>query len=175
VARLRGRVARSQRSGKRRRRLVGAFLFSVVSYSDQSLLRCFHYTRNFAALRRATPGASERVGQMFLSLRQFLQQLIALQTSSAAFNRWYTRDHTSVVQVLDAPSRSQVRLSHSGCWSIATSTGSFRRRLPVAAKIALVTAGTMSEVPASPMPPGDSWLGTICTSTSGASFIRRIW
>ena len=44
---------------------------------------------------------------------------------------------------------------------------SFRKRLPVAAKIALVTAGMMVEVPASPNPPGNSWLRTMCTSTFG--------
>ena len=38
----------------------------------------------------------------------------------------------------------------------AASIGSFRSRLPVAAKIALVTAGAIAEVPASPMPPGGS-------------------
>ncbi len=37
------------------------------------------------------------------------------------------------------------------------------------------TAGTIAEVPASPIPPGSSELCTMCTSTSGASFIRRIW
>src|SRR5450432_1205635 len=44
------------------------------------------------------------------------------------------------------------------CFNAAVSTGSLRRRLPVAAKIALVTAGTTAEVPASPIPPGDSEL-----------------
>ena len=36
--------------------------------------------------------------------------------------------------------------------------GSLRKRLPVAAKTALVTAGTTQEVPASPIPPGGSAL-----------------
>jgi hypothetical protein len=36
--------------------------------------------------------------------------------------------------------------------------GIFRNRLPVAAKIALATAGTMAEVPHSPIPPGGSEL-----------------
>jgi hypothetical protein len=44
------------------------------------------------------------------------------------------------------------------CLSIAGSTGILRRRFPVAAKIALATAGTIAEVPASPMPPGGSRL-----------------
>ena len=64
---------------------------------------------------------------------------------------------------------------HPGCRNTAGSTGSFRRRLPVAAKIALVTAGTMADVPASPMPPGGSELCTMWTSTAGASFMRSIW
>jgi uncharacterized protein len=38
--------------------------------------------------------------------------------------------------------------------------GSFRRRLPVAAKIALATAGTTAEVPGSPIPPGGLKLST---------------
>jgi len=38
----------------------------------------------------------------------------------------------------------------------SVSIGSFRKRLPVAAKIALVTAGPMAEVPGSPIPPGGS-------------------
>jgi NAD(P)-dependent dehydrogenase (short-subunit alcohol dehydrogenase family) len=38
--------------------------------------------------------------------------------------------------------------------------GSFRRRLPVAAKIALATAGTTAEVPSSPIPPGGLKLST---------------
>ena len=60
------------------------------------------------------------------------------------------------------------------CFNKAGSTGIFRRRLPVAAKIALATAGTMSDVPASPMPPGGSKLWTMWTSTAGASSIRSI-
>src|SRR5258708_31884920 len=38
--------------------------------------------------------------------------------------------------------------------------------LPVAAKIALATAGAIPGEPASPVPPGALWLGTICTSTA---------
>ena len=64
---------------------------------------------------------------------------------------------------------------HTGCFNALVSIGSFRKRLPVAAKIALVTAGTMAEVPASPIPPGGSKLWTMWTSMAGASFMRRIW
>src|ERR1700730_12595035 len=64
---------------------------------------------------------------------------------------------------------------HTGCFNAAVSIGSFRKRLAVAAKIALVTAGMMAEVPASPIPPGDSGLWTMWTSIAGASFMRRIW
>ena len=64
---------------------------------------------------------------------------------------------------------------HTGCFNAVVSTGSFRKRLPVAAKIALVTAGTMADVPGSPIPPGDSELWTMWTSMAGASFMRRIW
>lgn len=68
----------------------------------------------------------------------------------------------------------KISLSQPCCFNTAGSTGSFRSRLPVAAKIALVTAGTMHDVPASPIPPGASEFCTMCTSTSGASSIRRI-
>src|SRR3989442_1204706 len=44
--------------------------------------------------------------------------------------------------------------------------GSLRIRLPVAANIALQTAGAMGGVPGSPTPPGASLLGTMCTSTT---------
>jgi hypothetical protein len=49
-------------------------------------------------------------------------------------------------------------LHHVGSFSAELSTGIFRSRLPVAAKIALATAGTMAEVPHSPIPPGGSEL-----------------
>jgi hypothetical protein len=71
--------------------------------------------------------------------------------------------------------RCRRRSTHTGCFSTLASTGILRRRLPVAAKIALATAGTMAEVPHSPMPPGGSELWTMWTSMAGASFMRSIW
>ena len=47
------------------------------------------------------------------------------------------------------------------------SIGSFRKHLPVAAKIALVIVGTMAEVPASPIPPGGSELWIMQPSMAG--------
>jgi len=52
---------------------------------------------------------------------------------------------------------------HAGALDYALAMLSFvngilRSRLPVAAKIALATAGTMAEVPRSPIPPGGSEL-----------------
>ena len=44
----------------------------------------------------------------------------------------------------------------------------------VAAKIALVTAGAIADVPGSPIPPGDSVLFTRWTSTTGASLMRSM-
>jgi hypothetical protein len=41
----------------------------------------------------------------------------------------------------------------TGFLKAMVSTGSFRKRFPVAAKIPLVTAGTICEVQASPIPP----------------------
>jgi hypothetical protein len=60
-----------------------------------------------------------------------------------------------------APYASRGYSVHTGCFNALVSIGSFRKRLPVAAKIALVTAGTMAEVPASPIPPGGSRLWTM--------------
>jgi hypothetical protein len=51
----------------------------------------------------------------------------------------------------------------------------FAERLPVAANIALIMAGTMAEVPAAPIPPGGSKFWTMWTSMAGASFMRTIW
>src|ERR1700738_374413 len=52
------------------------------------------------------------------------------------------------------------------------SSGSFRTRLPVAAKTALASAGAVTAVPGSPMPPGGSPFRTRCTSIAGVSLIR---
>ena len=52
------------------------------------------------------------------------------------------------------------------------SIGSVRVRLPVAAKMALVTAGATAAVGASPKPPGDAALLTKYVSMCGASLIR---
>ena len=51
--------------------------------------------------------------------------------------------------------------------------GNFLIRCPVAAKIALVTAGTMGGVLPSPTPPGRRALEMIEVSTSGAFLIVR--
>jgi hypothetical protein len=65
--------------------------------------------------------------------------------------------------------------AHADCFNTAASIGILRKRLPVAAKIALAMAGTIAEVPHSPIPPGTSRFSTMCTSTAGASFMRSIW
>src|SRR5215813_4137635 len=52
------------------------------------------------------------------------------------------------------------------------SSGSLRTRLPVAAKTALASAGAVTAVPGSPIPPGASPFRTRCTSMAGDSFIR---
>src|SRR4030095_3437785 len=57
------------------------------------------------------------------------------------------------------------------CFRAPSSIGSFRTRLPVAAKTAFVTAATTQLVPASPIPPGGSALFTMLTSTAAASFL----
>src|SRR5262249_40448341 len=48
-----------------------------------------------------------------------------------------------------------------GCFSTLPATGILRRRLPVAAWMALATAGTIADVPISPIPPGGSVLLTM--------------
>jgi hypothetical protein len=45
--------------------------------------------------------------------------------------------------------------------------------LPVTAKIELVTAGAMADVPASPVSPGGYELSMMWTSIAGASSMRR--
>jgi len=52
--------------------------------------------------------------------------------------------------------------------------GSLRRRTPVAAKMALVIAGTMGEVPTSPAPVGAASLWTMVTLISGVSLMRAM-
>ena len=47
------------------------------------------------------------------------------------------------------------------CFSTLGSAGILRSRFPVAAKIALLIAGTIAEVAVSPIPPGASLLGTM--------------
>ena len=68
----------------------------------------------------------------------------------------------SIAKMVSGPNTN----AHAGNFRTLGSTGIFRRRLPVAAKIALATAGTMADVPASPMPPGASKLSRIKTSLS---------
>src|SRR2546430_11212088 len=51
--------------------------------------------------------------------------------------------------------------------------GNRRIGLPVAAKIALHTAGAIGGGPGSPAPPGASLLGMMWTSTSGMAFTRN--
>ena len=51
--------------------------------------------------------------------------------------------------------------------------GKDRIRLPVAAKMALLTAGATQGTAGSPMPVGGAWEGTICTSTTGIWSIRN--
>ncbi len=45
-------------------------------------------------------------------------------------------------------------------------------RLPVAANIALATAGPIGATPGSPTPVGGAVEGTMCTSILGISFMR---
>ena len=58
-------------------------------------------------------------------------------------------------------------------FSRAGSMGRRRMRTPVAAKIALQTAGAIGGVPGSPTPPGAAPLSTMWTSTRGISFMRN--
>lgn len=60
----------------------------------------------------------------------------------------------------------------SGNGPYASRIGSTRTGFFVAANMALATAGAMPGVDASPMPPGAFSLGTVKTSTTGASGIR---
>jgi hypothetical protein len=55
----------------------------------------------------------------------------------------------------------------------AVRIGSRRMRFPVAAKMALATAGAAAGTPGSPQPPGGSTLGTMWTSTTGGASLMR--
>jgi hypothetical protein len=68
--------------------------------------------------------------------------------------------------------RTCVRSGASQAEARLDAMGSLRMRLPVAANMALQTAGAMHGVPGSPMPPIGASLGTKCVSTTGISFIR---
>ena len=57
----------------------------------------------------------------------------------------------------------------------AAEKGSTRKRLPVAAKMALATAGPIGATSGSPTPVGASVEGTIWTSTFGMSSMRKTW
>jgi hypothetical protein len=67
--------------------------------------------------------------------------------------------------------RPQTRTTTHARLSISCWIGNDRMRLPVAAKIALHTAGAIGGTPGSPTPVGFSFEGTMCTSTFGISFI----
>jgi hypothetical protein len=96
-------------------------------------------------------GVSAAVGCGCLFSRPISLQVTELMPL-ASLCRWIL---ASTASIADAEAQSSVQ---DGCFNTVGSTGSFLRRLPVAAKIALVTAGTMAEVPASPIPPGGSGL-----------------
>ncbi len=66
-------------------------------------------------------------------------------------------------------STAQTRQADFRSWFI---NGSERMRLPVAAKIALSTAGAATEIVGSPTPPQKSPVGMMTTSTFGISSIR---
>jgi hypothetical protein len=74
----------------------------------------------------------------------------------------YVRDPTA------CGSRNHAFLNSSGM------IGKRRMRLPVAAKIALATAGASGGTPGSPTPPAGALLERMCTSTTGISFILSI-
>ena len=146
---------------------------------------------------RTAPNASDRVPASEADLERLALQAFQaserqnlttfLQTSEGDFEEILSglRDDESVYCGGLSPVTFEHRFAavyalqwcsvHTGCLNAVVSIGSFRKRLPVAAKIALVTAGTMAEVPGSPIPPGGSKLWTMWTSMAGASFMRSIW
>jgi hypothetical protein len=75
----------------------------------------------------------------------------------------------NTVKPLPAAESRQARQLDFRSWFIS---GSERMRLPVAAKIALSTAGAATAIVGSPTPPQKSPLGTMTTSTFGISSIR---
>src|SRR6266849_2520608 len=81
------------------------------------------------------------------------------------------------VEVLRASSSDALRMTRlrersRGYAKSSARMGRRRRRLPVAAKTALQTAGATTGKPGSPLPVGSSLLMTRCTSTLGISVMR---
>ena len=75
-----------------------------------------------------------------------------------------------MLSLMFAPSRVNAHAERKSSGLI----GSRRTRLPVAAKIALATAGATGGTPGSPTPVGCSVLGTMYTSIAGDSNMRTI-
>jgi hypothetical protein len=124
-------------------------------------------------LARSTRSSHRAIGVL---LRNFL--VFSTSESSIFFGSTRIWPYISSIYRLKTPSFRAAHPHqgvHTGCFNALVSIGSFRKRLPVAAKIALVTAGAMAEVPGSPIPPGGSTLWTMWTSIAGASFMRSIW
>ena len=88
------------------------------------------------------------------------------RSSNSPANRMTARDRSLRVP---AAERRQTRQVDLRFWFI---NGSERMRLPVAAKIALSTAGAATAIVGSPTPPQKSPVGMMTTSTFGISSIR---
>jgi hypothetical protein len=72
------------------------------------------------------------------------------------------------------PFHSSFCLHPSAFCNSLGSIGNDRTRLPVSAKSAFATAGAIGGTGGSPVPVGNSRLGTMCTSMTGISLIRNI-
>jgi hypothetical protein len=115
--------------------------------------------------RRAGRHGSVCIHARFISLQPPLnrsENFVVCHAMAANFRvsrveRWLSKTNCRMAQA-----RSRERI------------GRRRRRLPVALKMALQMAGAITATMGSPMPEGASVLGTICTSISGASFMRII-
>ena len=112
--------------------------------------------------------ADDQGRQCFLA--EALLALVVLRTGERAEDSQHNADGESHVPV--TKTRRSGSFFRSTGADHARRNGSLRSRLPVAANTALATAGLISAVPGSPMPPGFSVLATMCMSIFGDSGMR---
>src|SRR5258708_3204500 len=102
--------------------------------------------------------------------RVFVGQALLPVPEVPALERWNNRN--ILASAFAAVSKGQARVPVLPQAKSSARIGNLRMRLPVAAKIALHSAGTTGGTESSPEPVGFSVLGTMWTSTTGIASRR---